>query len=197
MDQMQNKEWYKKLLFSLTWFHAIIIERKRFKNLGWNVVYDFNDADWETADNTVIIKNFFFFNTFAYFVNNCILKIYVDEQSSPDKTQIQQTDAPQIKTPPWDAVRFLISEVTYGGRVTDDWDRRLLNVYAAEYFNNTVILEEKHKLVSESGDPKYIIPEQISAKELRNIDQKIGSEPNYYAMKIMEFPQVERPEVFG
>ena len=59
MDHMINKEWYKKLLFSLTWFHAILIERKRFKNLGWNVVYDFNDADWETADN--------------------ILKIYVDE----------------------------------------------------------------------------------------------------------------------
>jgi dynein heavy chain len=56
------------LLFSLTWFHAIIIERKRFKNLGWNVTYDFNDADWETADN--------------------ILKIYVDETTVPDKTAI-------------------------------------------------------------------------------------------------------------
>lgn len=38
-------------MFGLSWFHAICIERKRFKNLGWNVVYDFNDSDWETADN--------------------------------------------------------------------------------------------------------------------------------------------------
>lgn len=43
--------YYKKALFGLTWFHAIVIERKRFKNLGWNVLYDFNDSDWETADN--------------------------------------------------------------------------------------------------------------------------------------------------
>lgn len=49
--KVTNKSYYKKLLFSLTWFHAIAIERKRFKNLGWNVVYDFNDSDWETADN--------------------------------------------------------------------------------------------------------------------------------------------------
>jgi dynein heavy chain len=43
------------------------------------------------------------------------------------------------RTPPWDAIRYLIAEVTYGGRVTDDWDRRLLKVYANEYFNQSVI----------------------------------------------------------
>jgi|GEM_PF-5827083 len=69
MENMLNKEWYKKLLFSLTWFHAIIIERKRFKNLGWNVLYDFNYSDWETADN--------------------ILKIYVDETTVADKSAMQ------------------------------------------------------------------------------------------------------------
>jgi dynein heavy chain len=41
--------------------------------------------------------------------------------------------------PPWDAIKYLISEVTYGGRVTDEWDRRLLNVYANQYLNQKVI----------------------------------------------------------
>jgi len=71
-------------------------------------------------------------------------------------------------------MRFLISDVTYGGRVTDDWDRKLLNVYANEYFNDKVIFEEKHKL----GDPNqnYFIPEELTGKEAKNLD-KIGSEP--------------------
>jgi dynein heavy chain, axonemal len=66
--------------------------------------------------------------------------------------------------PPWDAMRYLIAEVTYGGRVTDDWDRRLLKVYANEYFNQAVISEEKHRL----GNPnsaEYIIPEEQPPKE--------------------------------
>jgi len=58
----------------------------------------------------------------------------------------------------------LISEVTYGGRVTDDFDRKLLNVYAAEYLNDKIIFEEKHKLAGETGDPKYTIPEELTTK---------------------------------
>lgn len=57
--------YYKKALFALTWFHAIVIERKRFKNLGWNVSYDFNDSDWETADN--------------------ILQMYIDKEAESKK----------------------------------------------------------------------------------------------------------------
>jgi len=44
-----------------------------------------------------------------------------------------------VKSPPWDAVRFLISEVTYGGRVTDEHDRKLLNVYATDFFCDKII----------------------------------------------------------
>lgn len=46
----QNKLIYERMLFSLCWFHSLLIERKRFKTLGWNVNYDFNDSDFETAD---------------------------------------------------------------------------------------------------------------------------------------------------
>jgi|JI61114C2RNA_FD_contig_111_240093_length_7679_multi_2_in_0_out_0_3 dynein heavy chain len=45
-QELINKVYYKRSLFALCWFHALIIERKRFKTLGWNIIYDFNDSDF-------------------------------------------------------------------------------------------------------------------------------------------------------
>lgn len=42
-------EFYKKLLFSLCFFHSILLERRKFLQLGWNIVYGFNDSDFEVA----------------------------------------------------------------------------------------------------------------------------------------------------
>jgi len=118
---------YKKLLFSLCWFHSVIIERKKFKTLGWNIVYDFNDSDIETSEK--------------------ILKIYLELATTEKGQNIQ-----------WDAVKYLISEVIYGGRVTDEWDRRLLNVYSNEMFNDRVITEKVFKLGDNSLN--YLIPDE-------------------------------------
>ena len=43
------------MLFSLCWYHSLLIERKRFRSLGWNVNYDFNDSDFDTADKILTI----------------------------------------------------------------------------------------------------------------------------------------------
>lgn len=40
---------------------------------------------------------------------------------------------------PWDALKYLIAGVSYGGHVTDDWDRRLLTTYINDYFCDAVI----------------------------------------------------------
>ena len=42
----QARSMYKKLLFALVFFHAVLLERKKFQQLGWNVVYSFNDSDF-------------------------------------------------------------------------------------------------------------------------------------------------------
>ena len=91
---------FRKAVFGLCWFHTILIERKKFKSLGWNVTYAFNGKPY-------------------------------DEQYDK-KASI-----------PWLAIQYLIAEANYGGRVTDDRDRRLICVYAKEIFNDNLIAPER------------------------------------------------------
>uniref|UniRef100_A0A1I8MW68 Dynein axonemal heavy chain 2 n=1 Tax=Musca domestica TaxID=7370 RepID=A0A1I8MW68_MUSDO len=46
---------YKRLLFSLCFFHTILLERKKFLQLGWNVIYSFNDSDFEVSEVLLLL----------------------------------------------------------------------------------------------------------------------------------------------
>ena len=112
---------YQRLLFCLCWFHSVLLERRKFKALGWNIPYDFNDSDFLICED--------------------ILALYLDEYEET----------------PWEAIRYLIAEANYGGRITDDWDRRLCKVYVNQFFCEEALTTENYPLAENTTD--YFIPD--------------------------------------
>ncbi|KAM6949562.1 LOW QUALITY PROTEIN: dynein axonemal heavy chain 2 [Aplochiton taeniatus] len=135
---------YRKLLFSLCFFHSVLLERKKFLQLGWNIIYGFNDSDFEVSES--------------------LMSLYLDEYEEI----------------PWDALKYLIAGVNYGGHVTDDWDRRLLTTYINDYFCEATVAQPFFKL---STLPTYYIPRD-------------GPQSSYREY-ISLLPPTEHPEVFG
>ena len=136
---------YKKLLFALCWFHAILLERRKFKALGFNVPYDFNESDWAICHDLIIV--------------------FLDEY--PDKT-------------PFEAMRYLIAEANYGGRVTEFLDRRLVNVYIAQFIAEDAIALDQYPL---SELPDYFVPSD--------------GDLNSYKESCKAFPQSDHAAAFG
>ncbi|KAJ4457120.1 putative Dynein-1-beta heavy chain; flagellar inner arm I1 complex [Paratrimastix pyriformis] len=40
---------YRRLVFSLAFFHSVLLERRKFLSLGFNIPYDFNDGDLDVC----------------------------------------------------------------------------------------------------------------------------------------------------
>ena len=40
---------------------------------------------------------------------------------------------------PWDAILFIVGQISYGGRVTDDWDRRTVMIMLGQLTNDAVL----------------------------------------------------------
>ena len=81
---------------------------------------------------------------------------------------------------PWEALKYLIADANYGGRVTDEWDRRILRAYINRYFCEDAISAPMFPL---SSMATYYIPEST---DLQGCLEYIATLPNF-----------DKPEAFG
>ncbi|KAJ2708294.1 dynein heavy chain, partial [Coemansia spiralis] len=96
-----------RLRFQLAWLHAVVIERLRYAPLGWSHRYEFSDADFTCALATV--------------------DAWVTRAA-----QGRANIAPERI--PWDAIRTLLVESVYGGRIDSAFDQRVLAAFVARWF---------------------------------------------------------------
>lgn len=61
---------------------------------------------------------------------------------------------------PYAAVLYLTGECNYGGRVTDNWDRRALNTLLQQYVCDAIINDKSYTLLE--GDSVYMLPSSNS-----------------------------------
>lgn len=77
----------------------------------------------------------------------------------------------------WQTIVYMIGEVQYGGRVTDDFDKRLLNTFTAIWFSENLL---SNNFEFYQG---YKVP---NTKSLQGFQDYINGLPTY-----------DTPEVFG
>jgi dynein heavy chain, axonemal len=49
---------------------------------------------------------------------------------------------------PFRALSYLTGECNYGGRVTDDWDRRTLKTILKDFYNEAVLVDYKYQFIA-------------------------------------------------
>lgn len=55
--ECKSQHKYQKLLFALIYFHSVLLERRKFRSVGLNIPYDFNDTDYKVSKAVMASSN--------------------------------------------------------------------------------------------------------------------------------------------
>lgn len=105
----------QRLVWTLAFFHGTVMERRRFRPLGWNIAYDWGTADFAAGVATM----------------RTALARCTHDVDAP--ASVVAAAAPfQLPTA---ELCYMLGVIDYGGRVTDEWDTRCLQVLTRRYFD--------------------------------------------------------------
>eukprot|EP00767_Chilomastix_cuspidata_P003100 gnl/Chilomastix_cuspidata/322.p1 GENE.gnl/Chilomastix_cuspidata/322~~gnl/Chilomastix_cuspidata/322.p1 ORF type:complete len:2547 (-),score=680.75 gnl/Chilomastix_cuspidata/322:1353-8993(-) len=149
-DQLEtvDKPQWLPLVYVIAFIHTTVQERRKYGPLGWCIPYEFGTPDFSASIQ--------FLQTYLY---------GLDPHSRK---------GPGIS---YSTIRYMISEVHYGGRVTDDYDRRLLKTYAEEWLHPRVFQDDFEFYTG------YAIPKYSNIVEAR--------------ASIEQLPLLDKPQVYG
>ncbi|CAG9772694.1 unnamed protein product [Ceutorhynchus assimilis] len=144
--QSENKKAlpFKLLTFSLCLFHGVLLERRKFGPLGFNIPYEFTDGDLKI----------------------CLSQLHM--------FLLEYEDIP------FKVLTYTAGQINYGGRVTDDWDRRCLMNVLADYYKPEVV------------SPDYVFDKHNFYHQLPSTSLFLD-----YMDYIKTFPINDDPELFG
>ncbi|CCW67051.1 unnamed protein product [Phytomonas sp. Hart1] len=143
LESCRKPDEFKKIFFSMCFFHALIQERRKFGPLGWNIPYEYTSGDLDCCVEQI--------------------KIFLEKYNKL----------------PYKVIRELSGNIHYGGRVTDNWDRRTLNTLL-EHFVTPELLQDGYLF---SPLPFY---QSIAVSNQRG-----------YLDHVASWPINTNPEVFG
>ena len=179
-DKCARPNEFKRLLFSLCFFHANVQERRAFGPIGWNVPYGFDDGDLSISARQ--------------------LKMFLDEKDEDEEdgsiedeatggaaTTVADDDekalvSKAVSKLPLEALRYLAGECNYGGRVTDANDRILLATILEKCYSEEAASSNNFAL---SASGKYATPSILNPSRAQLLEH------------VDALPALPEPEVFG
>eukprot|EP00760_Papus_ankaliazontas_P001566 PhM_4_TR10512/c1_g1_i1/m.53321/K10408/DNAH; dynein heavy chain, axonemal len=158
METFHRGEW-RKMLYALCFMHSVVQERGRFGSIGWCTPYGFNHSDWYAS---------------MVFIQNHIASL-------GDEANNGATVKRTVGAVGWDAVRYMVGEIHYGGRITDQRDRFIFS-HVVERFFTSHIMDPNYKLCSDLN--QFTVPQTTEIRAIRDHANE-------------QIPDVDPPEVLG
>ncbi|VEL40808.1 unnamed protein product [Protopolystoma xenopodis] len=130
-----------RLYFLLAWFNGVLQERLRYVPLGWSKRYEFNESDLKVAFDTI--------------------DVWVDAVA------MGRANLPPERVP-WAALRTLLSQCIYGGKVDNQFDQRLIETFLAHLFTYSSFEHDFPLIANVDGISGHniVVPDGSSIEDL-------------------------------